>query len=1229
MIVSVEDARMLMQCPASPAGRDLMDPSQQFHERLASELSELCARLAAEHCRCVASMEGESVRLKGENAFLLNDNSRLRDSNRGGDPDSAAGCPKASPSLSRRASEVRSVHSASDASISSSMLAPQAPPIFPEPQPPSPTSQPVSPSFFSASENELLKRESSNEAPKSEESGSRGVGSSSLSLDLAAALSSSLALAKQPDPPEEPQVMLGILDDEEGLANPWSSAECGSVSSDHKAKLVIEEPKDDKPGISIVIDEPKEDEPSIKDDEEFSSAPRSDSAIVAAPREEAQDRKASASSMCSALSSASKFATDEPPIPMLPMGKKSSLEVPKLGPMYKSEPGSSAPYVSEGAGADKADEPEALQGLRDKLSQLFKDPGEEAPKKVWTSTQIPGSPAPLDLEPSPKRQTAESALNSHRRQRRASTTGFLCNSRFDTSKFVQKPCMTDIESAANSRMGSRRPSMGPGSQEQGAMSALFGQVNFRDPENMSGNGGSDSSQSDPDSDQGEAGGAGADHVFAVHDVFINKSFRARTQSVVAKPQGAYPINPRGSHDIKEGELKLEEAGQNTRGICSLMIHPSSLMHISWDLVGLVLIGLDCVTVPLEVFDPPQFILTMIMMWISRIFWTVHIYVSFCTGILLPEGNVEMNPRKVAKNYAITWLPFDAFLVIFDWIEVFVGSSNQRTAVIGRLLRSFRMFRTVKLIQMMKTPEFARFLTDNIRSEEVILMAVIAKIMVFMLIVAHLLGCMWYGIGRWQTSLGVSSWLQANEVEDLSLGIRYVWSIHWALYQFTGEAFMSPMNNAERIYTVVVLFFCFMISTYIVSSITTSITRIHLISHEQSRHLAALRRYLQDHRITRSLSTRVENNAQFVLAEQKRTAPESSIELLKVISEPLLVELHFEVNFEVIACHPFFYLYYEVNASAIRQMCHSAASHLSLFRGDVLFHNTEVPALPRMFFPVSGELAYTQEGHQETTVHAHQWLCEHVLWTQWVHVGVLKAVSDSRLLTLDAAAFQKIVTTAGHTEELANYAIFFVKWLNKCQQRKEPISDIGENGTRALERMLIKAFPIEDELDDWILEEGEEDSSDSDSSQREAGFEERGSRRMSQMSQGNGKLFVPPRAYCASLISGITGYFKADKHRQSAHHKRRSSFERRLSKDQDKAEKDILQAVQTFQDKKRTSAMCAKRTDQHNQKKRASATSATLKHKQKGNFSLPIFTGWGSFRPGTDASIVVPTSITPS
>merc|ERR1719267_237507 len=131
--------------------------------------------------------------------------------------------------------------------------------------------------------------------------------------------------------------------------------------------------------------------------------------------------------------------------------------------------------------------------------------------------------------------------------------------------------------------------------------------------------------------------------------------------------------------------------------------------------------------------------------------------------------------------------------------------------------------------------------------------------------------------------------------------------------------------------------------------------IQMMASEQSSKLAVLRRFLLDHGISRVLAVRVQRNAQHAMYEYKNKAPENSVELLTIISQPLLVEVHYDIYSKPLLEHPFFYCYSKVNPAGIRKVCHTAIEMLSLHTKDVLFNDFEVSERPMTYFVVSGKL----------------------------------------------------------------------------------------------------------------------------------------------------------------------------------------------------------------------------------------------------------------------------------
>merc|ERR1712129_618356 len=232
-----------------------------------------------------------------------------------------------------------------------------------------------------------------------------------------------------------------------------------------------------------------------------------------------------------------------------------------------------------------------------------------------------------------------------------------------------------------------------------------------------------------------------------------------------------------------------------------------------------------------------------------------------------------------------------------------------------------------------------------------------------------------------------------------------------------------------------------ISSSLISSLTTAMTRLQMLSNQQSAQMSQLRRFLSNKGISRALAWRVQRNAQHILSEQKQNMPEHTVTLFNLISEPLKAEIHLEVYSAVLMAHPLFCCFRDVNPAGIRKVCHTCVSVVSLSVGDVLFSEFEVPTQPRMFFMSSGLTKYQQEASKDAVnVQRPKWLCEPVLWTTWTHCGTLQAVTESTLMAVDAEQFQSVCSSAVDTH-LTRYAEVFVTLLNQLE--KDGLTDIGE------------------------------------------------------------------------------------------------------------------------------------------------------------------------------------------
>jgi len=383
-----------------------------------------------------------------------------------------------------------------------------------------------------------------------------------------------------------------------------------------------------------------------------------------------------------------------------------------------------------------------------------------------------------------------------------------------------------------------------------------------------------------------------------------------------------------------------------------------------------------------------------------------------------------------------------------------------------ILRSVRILRIGKLIRLFKAPEITKFVAERIRSDMVILVASILSNLVVLLCLAHFIACAWYWIGHGLPSdqhdvTWVTKYIPS--AESATVSEKYTWALHWSLAQFTGELIFMPENSTERGFAVFVLLLSFCASVVFAAGITTSMTRLMMVAGRHTSQLSTLRRYLFDHNISISLSVRMQRNGQHHLLEQKRNVPEDNVELLKVISEPLKVELHYELYSPALKFHPFFENFNDMNTAGLGMICHNGVTTTHLAMGDVVFNDCEtaVEAEARMYFLVRGRLSYKQQRTDIVFMESGDWACEAILWTHWMHCGTLCAGHDENciLLGVHGQKFRSVLSTSPFPPATV-YARSFVKELNRGANRSTGALQLPTDlqTTSIVEQCVSEAFP---------------------------------------------------------------------------------------------------------------------------------------------------------------------------
>jgi len=474
------------------------------------------------------------------------------------------------------------------------------------------------------------------------------------------------------------------------------------------------------------------------------------------------------------------------------------------------------------------------------------------------------------------------------------------------------------------------------------------------------------------------------------------------------------------------------------------VQPDSAGRFAWDMLGLLLVFYDLVVIPLQLLEPPETPFSVAMSWVTRIFWTVDIPATFVTGVIMPDGHIQLERVKIVRRYLLgPWFVLDLMLVTVDWLEVIHQIS---WGSIMRMTKGMRMLRILRLLRVARMQSVLRRFFEMVNSERFFIMADIVGVLLVIVGSAHVMACVWYGIGA-HVSTGYGgeadpkSWVYSVNLDSSPLAERYALSLHWSFSQFAGGMDeVSPQNMLERVYSILAFLLAFIMAAAFVSNLTTSLSQLRNLSVREASQFGVLRRYLGENGISSTLSLRVRRNVQHALKEQNRSIAEDKVELLALVSEPLRMELHLEIYSRILSAHGFFGAYCEESPHTMGKVCHRAVAIAAFSMGDLIFDAGEISGRPKMYFVCEGSLAYTAFSGETRSVLPGHWVSEGALWTQWMHRGSLAAAANCRLCELDAARFQEIASDARVCNfEPRTYAKQFVDYLNQLGRDADDLS----------------------------------------------------------------------------------------------------------------------------------------------------------------------------------------------
>jgi len=471
--------------------------------------------------------------------------------------------------------------------------------------------------------------------------------------------------------------------------------------------------------------------------------------------------------------------------------------------------------------------------------------------------------------------------------------------------------------------------------------------------------------------------------------------------------------------------------------------PASRLRICWNFLALAALGCDLVMVPLQLFDPPESQFDAVLGLTTLVFWNFDILANFLVGYWDKDGTVVIDPNRVAYHYLTSWLLPDLLLVTVDWVLLALseGSGGGGLGRLGKSVRFLRALRYLRLLRLLKTKQLfekAQILMSEVSSVRFS----IVKWVMAILVINHLIGCFWWGVGS--MACEGKSW--TYQFVDAGLLYQYTTSFHWSISQFgVGNVEIEAESTCERIFCIAILLFALVAFSSMVSSITNAMAHLRRLNDRETQ-LALFRRYCMEQRVSTQLMHRIVQYVNCVLDQQRQSIAAVDVGFLKLLSEPLYEELQTEIYEPYLRVHLFFDQLCTLHEVCTGSICRNALTTMFLAPRDVLFYCRQVAH--RMYFVESGLLRYARE-EDTTQVPAPEWFSEPVLWTRWLFVGHMQALVPCELVALGAAQFQDAITMHPATFRMVKrYAQKFTERLNGTPETDLSDLDRERNATTA-------------------------------------------------------------------------------------------------------------------------------------------------------------------------------------
>ena len=421
-----------------------------------------------------------------------------------------------------------------------------------------------------------------------------------------------------------------------------------------------------------------------------------------------------------------------------------------------------------------------------------------------------------------------------------------------------------------------------------------------------------------------------------------------------------------SPEVEDEDFVEQEKSISER----LLFHPEGYVRMVWDMLTMVLILYQAVSVPFMIcFDIATTGLLLYFEFVISVFFLMDILMSFNTGFYY-KGKLMTTRKRIVHHYLELWFWVDIMCSFpYSWVisgplgDDNVAQAKYKSAPeLLRIVRIIRFFRLFRVLRITKLKRFFLKFEDYIASNVLSGVFLFIRLLFAIFFIAHWIACWWYFIGKDDEQENPQTWVSTIEASaQSSVFDKYVAALYWAFTTMTtvGYGDIVPFTINEKVYATASMIVACGVFAYTVSSIGTLVSKQNAEANAYRERVIAVNQYMKRKELSMDLQFRVRRYLEYIWEKQKHNYLDER-QLLSQLNEPLRDEIYIHIHGAVLKDCPVFQK--EFNQNFISQLTKMLKA-VTFAPGDVVFQEGEVST--SMYFVQSGRISIYHQATNST------------------------------------------------------------------------------------------------------------------------------------------------------------------------------------------------------------------------------------------------------------------------